>query len=302
MLEELSKKDKLWREFAFRICGDKNTADDIVQEMYLRRLNNNRGQKTTDYYIFCTMKSIYLNIKKGNRLICVGEVRSDKLEDDKFEPTDEEQELLDKANKLSYTKRELLELNYDNSLRDIQQEFGINYVYVHRSVQEARRKILGKNIHQYNNKRLKHRKMSKSKGLGDTVEKLTKATGIKKLVDFISGEKDCGCEERKEMLNKLWKYKYKPECLTEDQIKDYRKFIDTREIKLTGAGGAIGKLSNKEFGFVLDFFSVVFNRERLKLSCRSCSGTSKILTQMIYKLDTVFDVNVSEEKTKIKRA
>ena len=48
----------------------------------------------------------------------------------------------------------------------------------------------------------------KSKGLGDTIEKFTKATGIKKVVDKISDvtEKDCGCEERKKNLNRLFPY------------------------------------------------------------------------------------------------
>ena len=42
-----------------------------------------------------------------------------------------------------------------------------------------------------------------SKGLGDTIEKITTATGIKKVVDTISNitGKDCGCNERKEKLN-----------------------------------------------------------------------------------------------------
>ena len=46
-------------------------------------------------------------------------------------------------------------------------------------------------------------KAEKSKGLGDTLEKFTKATGIKKVVDVISKAigKDCGCENRKEWLN-----------------------------------------------------------------------------------------------------
>ena len=43
-----------------------------------------------------------------------------------------------------------------------------------------------------------------SKGLGDTIEKFTKATGIKKLADSIPG--GCGCEKRKEMLNKKFPY------------------------------------------------------------------------------------------------
>lgn len=56
-----------------------------------------------------------------------------------------------------------------------------------------------------------------STGLGDTIEKITEATGIKKAVKFIAGE-DCGCDERKSTLNKLFPYK-KPECLTEDEYK-----------------------------------------------------------------------------------
>lgn len=48
-----------------------------------------------------------------------------------------------------------------------------------------------------------HRDKWKSKGLGDTIEKITAATGIKKVVDKISEAtgKDCGCEERKAKLN-----------------------------------------------------------------------------------------------------
>jgi len=48
----------------------------------------------------------------------------------------------------------------------------------------------------------------KSKGLGDTIEKITKATGIKKVVDVVSKvvKKDCGCGARKNTLNRLFPY------------------------------------------------------------------------------------------------
>ena len=48
----------------------------------------------------------------------------------------------------------------------------------------------------------------KSKGLGDSIEKITKATGIKKVVDTVSKvvKKDCGCAERKDTLNRLFPY------------------------------------------------------------------------------------------------
>lgn len=44
-----------------------------------------------------------------------------------------------------------------------------------------------------------------SKGLGDTIAKVTKATGIDKLVHAVVGE-DCGCEERRKKLNQLFPY------------------------------------------------------------------------------------------------
>jgi|TARA_R100000664_G_C2707210_1_gene105348 hypothetical protein len=51
---------------------------------------------------------------------------------------------------------------------------------------------------------------NKSKGLGDSIEKITKATGIKKIVDAVNkarGVEDCGCEKRQKALNKLFPYK-----------------------------------------------------------------------------------------------
>lgn len=49
----------------------------------------------------------------------------------------------------------------------------------------------------------------KSQGLGDTVEKITKATGIKTLVEKVSEGLNIPreCQQRKEKLNKLVPYK-----------------------------------------------------------------------------------------------
>ena len=51
----------------------------------------------------------------------------------------------------------------------------------------------------------------KSIGLGDTVAKITKATGIKKVVDTVAKAtgKDCGCNKRKNTLNRLFPYNIK---------------------------------------------------------------------------------------------
>ena len=51
----------------------------------------------------------------------------------------------------------------------------------------------------------------KSRGLGDTIEKITTATGIKKVVETVSKVtgKPCDCKERRDTLNRVFPYKNK---------------------------------------------------------------------------------------------
>ena len=48
-----------------------------------------------------------------------------------------------------------------------------------------------------------------SRGLGDSIEKFTKATGIKTVVNKVSNAigKDCGCSDRRDSLNRAFPYK-----------------------------------------------------------------------------------------------
>ena len=53
-----------------------------------------------------------------------------------------------------------------------------------------------------------------SRGFGDTVEKFTKTTGIKTAVDKLknaAGIEDCGCNKRKDTLNRMFPYNTKPD-------------------------------------------------------------------------------------------
>ena len=52
-------------------------------------------------------------------------------------------------------------------------------------------------------------KIMKSRGLGDSVHKFTKATGIKKMVDVVSKGLNipCGCEGRREAMNMMFPYR-----------------------------------------------------------------------------------------------
>jgi hypothetical protein len=56
------------------------------------------------------------------------------------------------------------------------------------------------------------KKNQKSKGLGDTIAKITKFFKLDILAEKIAhlfGKKDCGCTRRKNKLNKLVPYKKK---------------------------------------------------------------------------------------------
>lgn len=49
----------------------------------------------------------------------------------------------------------------------------------------------------------------KSRGFGDTVAKVTQLTGIKSVVDTVNKKmgKDCGCNKRRDTLNRIIPYK-----------------------------------------------------------------------------------------------
>ena len=55
-------------------------------------------------------------------------------------------------------------------------------------------------------------KINRSEGLGDTIAKLAKFVGLDKIADKIAklfGKEDCGCNRRREKLNKIVPYNKK---------------------------------------------------------------------------------------------
>jgi predicted DNA-binding protein YlxM (UPF0122 family) len=99
---------------------------------------------------------------------------------------------------------------------------------------------------------------TKSKGLGDTVEKVLQKTGIDKVAKWVLGE-DCGCEERKNKLNYLFPY-YKPECLTEEEFEYLDKYY--KENKST--------VSPQTQVELLTIYNRIFHQNRKTTSCSSC--------------------------------
>ena len=99
--------------------------------------------------------------------------------------------------------------------------------------------------------------------LGDAVEKVTKATGIKKLVDVVSDAVgvDCGCDERKAKWNKIRIFrKLNPECLNESEISFLTDYFNR-------AKSTISVSDQKE---LLKIYNRVFRRNQEMTSCAPC--------------------------------
>lgn len=108
-----------------------------------------------------------------------------------------------------------------------------------------------------------------SVGAGDVIEKVTTATGIKKAVEWISGE-DCGCDKRKAKANKL-RLKLR-ECPTKDEY-EFINHITTRKSK---------KLTHEEQVKIVSISNKMFSRRQKVSKCGSCyKGTINELSKAI---------------------
>lgn len=114
----------------------------------------------------------------------------------------------------------------------------------------------------------------KAKGLGDTIEQITEATGIKKAVELFSEITgiDCGCEERKEKLNKLISYRKKVNCLNES---DYNYLKDIFEQKAN-------RLTPKQQFRLMEIYKNVFEVQLEQTSCDSCWRTTMSELRKVY--------------------
>jgi len=104
-------------------------------------------------------------------------------------------------------------------------------------------------------------RQKKSLGLGDTLERITEATGIKAVVEKVTEITgwDCGCDKRKEILNKLFPYA-KPNCLNEI---DYNYLTELFNVVLN-------QLTINQQYELIDIYQRVFSTKLEQSNCASC--------------------------------
>ena len=117
----------------------------------------------------------------------------------------------------------------------------------------------------------------KSKGLGDTISKITEATGIKSVVDKISEITGvpCNCEKRKQALNKLFPY---ARPFTDDELKVYLEVLPRLKS---------GQINGQDNATLTKLYNKVFNANKKPTRCTSC------VKETIAKLAKVY-VNTCE--------
>lgn len=108
---------------------------------------------------------------------------------------------------------------------------------------------------------------SAPEGLGDVIEKVTEATGIKAAVKAVSNAfaADCGCDERKRRLNDILRFKPK-ECFTEEEFNFLSEYYDEHK----GGFDESKRISNEEKRRFLDIYNRVMPRTRDMTNCGAC--------------------------------
>ena len=142
MLEELAKRDKDWRKMAFHICKSHDTADDIVQDMYLKFANYDK--KVNDFYIYFAIKSIWLDRLKDKKTKTVELLDNFNTFADTYDfELDEIKEItLKKVKQLPFFERELLKVTtQEMSQRELSRQTGINLLVIQKTVKKTKEQI-----------------------------------------------------------------------------------------------------------------------------------------------------------------
>lgn len=118
----------------------------------------------------------------------------------------------------------------------------------------------------------------KSGGLGTKIADALEATGVKKLVNIFLDGKDCGCDERKDILDKILPDRFKARCFTEVEYNAWKEFTAIKTITITA----------QQVKFICELHHNVFlQKGNVYYPCSGCSP--KPLIQMIDKLDKIYE-------------
>lgn len=239
-----------YKSFAMHFTKNESFADDVLQEVFLkinRKYEREKGLdfltykgKINDSYMFLVVRSCYHDILRKEK-----RYTSAALVPRAVEPI--EPNILDSYLKgLTWYEKELTKVYYEeeHSIRSLAKATNIGSSNIYLTLKKTKR-IMKERINQDIKKEIaKHIKKPKtkitkrkpSKGLGDDIEMVLQSKPLKKVTEVIKkaiwkDNEDCGCEERKKLLNELFPRKH-IKCMTEQQYKLWEEAKDKFEMNM----------------------------------------------------------------------
>jgi len=115
-------------------------ADDLVNDMYLKLRNKTKYNK---YFVAITIKNLFIDHIRKERTTSLEEYHFVQDITNNFEPDDSQQKVLEEFENLDWIKQELLlERSTDRSIREIGKIYNINYNYIFRQCDQAKKQIM----------------------------------------------------------------------------------------------------------------------------------------------------------------
>ena len=313
-----------WVKMAKSITGNSDTANDLVQEMYvklleiekregsLNRLSYN-GEPNT-FFVFTILRNLHIDSKritKGKTYLPIAETLN-VLTDDVNEQIEDVEKMLVKHDKVcdaltrlcfegddtdKYHLSHFINTVMENKpVSRYAKELGVTSATITNSINKIKKhlknEVMGRPKGSKNTKTKTRKPPQKKKGVGDKVEDVLNSKMMKPITEAVKkalwkdGE-DCGCEQRKEKLNKLFESQKKPVCMNEAQFKTWALFKERQKPNQLQRSDIL--LVDRMYA---DIFKVPYRATRVTIGCASCGRAMK---RKIESIDKVFNTYETPE-------
>ena len=146
----IAKKHKTWVDIVMSFGCTKQTAEDIVQEMYIKmhnyliKTNNNiMYEKEINYYfIFKTLNSIFIDLKRKNKNITFIPLDNIQLNYNEVDYEGANQKVLEELSKMYWYDRKVFEIiNGGESIADFSRKSYIQYYSLYNTYKKVKDKL-----------------------------------------------------------------------------------------------------------------------------------------------------------------
>ena len=144
MIETLAQRDSDWRKMSLHICKDKDLADELVQEMYIKSVDFKNVKNITNY-VFFVLKNLYYDSLKSKDIYVDNFNNFAIIDEDYQEPvndlylTEKEFKLLLKD--LTWYERTMYLKSEQYGQRELSRMTGIRLQTIHRVNKNVKFKI-----------------------------------------------------------------------------------------------------------------------------------------------------------------